>query len=174
MDDRKVRATVSAFRQHVPNPQQSDIAELVAVLQDYVTSRPQNETRGRRRATSGGRAAASKTAAAVASLNRSSSLPPLSPHRGSETTPQGGKTPVFCFGPHAFLCLPPSLFRLPLSLVFSRAHTPACTHTHKHKRTQSQWATSARTTGIGLRWSGTPVTCGPTCVSVSLSPSSCL
>jgi hypothetical protein len=130
-----VRATVSAFRQHVPNPQQSDIAELVAVLQDYVTSRPQNETRGRRRATSGGRAAASKTAAAVASLNRSSSLPPLSPHRGSETTPQGSKTPVFCFGPHAFLCLPPSLFCLPLSLVFSLAHTPACTHTQTQTHT---------------------------------------
>ena len=45
MNDGKVRATVAAFRQHVPKPQPSDIAELIAVLKAYVEAQPPSRRR---------------------------------------------------------------------------------------------------------------------------------
>ena len=141
-----MRATIASFRQHVPKPQPSDIAELVAVLKEYVASRPrQSPPRGRRRAASGGRPSGTAMAGEMAA-NRSPSLPALSSRRGAETAPAGAKpdqtvlpfaaweTFAYCHGGNITTTTRSSSSGSTHARTHARTHAPARPHTRTHAR----------------------------------------
>jgi hypothetical protein len=88
VDDRKVRATIAAFRAHVPNPQPADMAQLVAVLGEQ--PRRQHAPRRRRGSASSCRSRAAADGPAAAPAARSPSLPALGERRSAAASAPPG------------------------------------------------------------------------------------